>query len=124
MPLAKRPQRNTSETGRLAEDFAVSLLQKNKYKIIDRNFHSRFGEIDIIAFEGSTLVFVEVKARWSRKFGAPEEAVTGSKLWKIQKTAEYYSLLHPDLPKKLRIDVVALEIENNRVVSSKIIKVY
>lgn len=107
----------------MAEDFAVRFLQGKNYKIIDRNFHSRFGEIDIIAEDKDVLVFVEVKARWSPKFGAPEEAVTRSKLWKIQKTGEYYSLLNPNLPKKLRIDVVALEIEGGQVSSSKIIQV-
>ena len=118
------PKRPTSKVGALAEDYAVKLLVSKGYKILDRNFHSKFGEIDIVAREGSTLVFVEVKARWSRRFGAPEEAVTRSKLWKIQKTGEYYSILHPDLPKKLRIDVVALEINGGRVSSAKIINVF
>lgn len=75
-------RRLTSNLGKLAEDFAVSLLQGKGYKIIDRNFHSRFGEIDIIAEENETLIFVEVKARWSPKFGVPEEAVTPQKLLK------------------------------------------
>ncbi len=113
-----------SNLGSLAESYAVRLLSSKGYKIIERNFHSRFGEIDIIALEGPTLVFVEVKARWSRKFGAPEEAVTRSKLWKIQKTGEYYSILHPELPKKLRIDVVAIEVEGGVVSSAKIIQVF
>jgi len=111
----------SSTQGKLAEDFAVNLLNTNGYKVIDRNFHSRFGEIDIIALKEDVLVFVEVKARWSLKFGKPEEAVTPSKLWKIGRTGEYYSLLHPDLPKKLRIDVVALEIDGGKVSSAKII---
>ncbi|QQG41230.1 MAG: YraN family protein [Candidatus Woesebacteria bacterium] len=114
----------TSELGNLAENYAVKLLESKDYKIIDRNFRSRFGEIDIVAINGPTLVFVEVKARWSRKFGAPEEAVTKSKLFRIQKTGEYYALLHPGLPVKLRIDVVSLEIEGKTVSSAKVIQVY
>ena len=114
-------RRKTSTLGKLAEDFAVKLLTKKGYKVIERNFRSRFGEIDIIALKEEILVFVEVKARWSTKFGKPEEAVTPSKIWKIGRTGEYYSLLHPNLPKKLRIDVVALEIKDGRVVSSKLI---
>lgn len=110
--------------GNLAEDFAVKLLLKNGYKVLDRNFHSRFGEIDIVAEDSGTLVFVEVKARWGLHFGAPEESVTPWKLAKIRKTGEYYSLLHRGLPKKLRIDVVALEMAGNTIESSKIIKVY
>ena len=116
-------KRQTSELGRRAEDFAVKLLEGKGYKIIDRNFRSRFGEIDIVATEGTTLVFVEVKARWSNKFGSPEEAVTPSKLWKIRKTAEYYALINSKTNQKMRIDVVALEINGGSVTSSKIIRV-
>jgi putative endonuclease len=113
----------SSAFGKLAEDFAVKLLTNNGYRVIDRNFRSKFGEIDIIAIKDQCLVFVEVKARWSLKFGRPEEAVTPSKLWKIGRTGEYYSLLHPDLPKKLRINVVALEIESGKVSAARIIQV-
>ena len=109
--------------GKRAEDYAVKLLADSGYTIIDKNFRSKFGEIDIIAVKNGVLVFVEVKARWNNKFGKPEEAVTLSKLWKIGKTGEYFSLLNPNLPKKLRIDVVALEITGGRVTSAKIINV-
>lgn len=118
--VLKRP---TSNIGKIAEDFAAGLLIQKDYKIIERNFHSRFGEIDIIALKDDCLIFVEVKARWSLKFGSPEESVTPGKIWKIGRTGEYFSILHPDLPKKMRIDVVALQIEGNRVVSSKIITI-
>ena len=118
------PRKRTDIFGKAAEVFASELLIKNGYKILERNFRSRFGELDLIALDGDTLVFVEVKARTNRKFGLPEESVTRGKLWKINKTAEYYSLTHPKLPKKLRIDVVALEIDQGRPVRSKIIKVY
>jgi len=113
----------SSTQGKRAEDYAVKLLTQKGYKIIDRNFRSRFGEIDVIGLKDNVLVFVEVKARWSSKFGKPEEAVTPQKLWKIGRTGEYYSLLHPDLTKKLRIDVVALEIENGKVITARIIPV-
>ena len=116
-------KRLTSKLGVVAEDFAVSLLRSKGYKVIERNFHSRFGEIDIIALKDGYLVFVEVKARWSLKFGLPEEAVTPQKVWKIGKTGEYYSILHPKFPKKLRIDVVALQIDCSKVISSKIITI-
>jgi putative endonuclease len=115
------PKRKTSDLGKLAEDFAVRFLQEKGYKIIDRNFRSRFGEIDIVAEENGYLVFVEVKARWSQKFGSPEEAVTSQKLYKIRKTAEYYSLFKSKTNQKMRIDVVALEISDGKITSSKII---
>ena len=116
---------DTRKYGRVGEEFAISFLQKAGYKILEKNFRSYVGEIDIIArsppkFE--TLVFVEVKTRWSRKFGAPEEAVTPRKLWHIKRTGEYYLLKNPGLPKKIRIEVVAIEIAGGRVTSAKIIK--
>lgn len=113
----------TSKWGALAEDFAVKLLKNKGYRIVERNFRGKFGEIDIIAVDGNNLVFVEVKARWSKEFGSPEEAVTEQKLSKISRTGQYFALLHPDLPKLLRIDVVALEISDGKVTSSKIIHV-
>ncbi|HKB88674.1 MAG TPA: YraN family protein [Patescibacteria group bacterium] len=116
-------KRKTSDLGRLAEDFAVKLLKDKGYKVVDRNFHSRFGEIDIVAEENGVLVFVEVKARWSLKFGSPEEAVTSSKLMKIKKTADYYALINSKTDWKMRIDVVALEINGGTISSSKIISV-
>lgn len=118
--MALRP---TNKVGRLAEDFAVRFLSERGYKIIDRNFRSRFGEIDIIALKDDYLVFIEVKARWSLKFGKPEEAVNAGKIWKITKTAEYYSLMHPNLSKKLKIEVVALEIENGNLKEARIVLV-
>lgn len=117
------PRAPSSNLGKISEDYACKFLISKGYKIIARNFRSSFGEIDIVAIDADTLVFVEVKARWSLKFGNPEEAVTREKINKIVKTAAYFSQLHPKLPKKLRIDVVALEINGGHVVSEKIIKV-
>ena len=116
-------KRNKSLQGKLAEDFAARLLTGLGYKVIDRNFRSTFGEIDIVCLKEGYLVLAEVKARWSTRFGRPEEAVTQSKLWKIGRTGEYYSLTHPDLPKSLRIIVIALEIKGVKIVSSRIINV-
>ena len=123
--------RNKRKYGDLGERYAIRLLLKNGYKIIEKNFNTRFGEIDIVAIDPSTgsgqsdytLVFVEVKTRWSKKYCKPEEAVTPRKLGHIKKAAEFYLLTHPDHPKKLRIDVVAIEVEDQKVTSAKIIKV-
>lgn len=108
--------------GKLGEDFAVKFLQNKGYKVIQRNFRSKLGEIDIVGQDDDTLVFVEVKSRWSRKYGKPEEAVGPKKLFRVRRMAEYYLLTHPGMPKKLRIDVVAIEIEGGKVTSAKIIK--
>ena len=101
---------NKRSKGVIGEELAVKSLKKNGYKILERNFHSRTGEIDIIALDSRTLVFVEVKTRWSKAFGNPSEAVTPWKLKSIIKTCQYYKLLHPKLPDAMRIDVVAIDI--------------
>ena len=73
--------------GKLGEDVACRFLTLHKYKIMDRNFRSRFGEIDIIAKDnqGDILVFVEVKTRMNDIFGLPEESVIYSKQQKLIK---------------------------------------
>lgn len=101
---------STVLAGKLGEDLAVSYLKSRGYKILERNFKKRYGEIDIIAQEGETLVFVEVKTRFSQEFGPPEEAVSFWKLRQVAKTGEFYKMLHPELPELLRIDVVAVEL--------------
>jgi putative endonuclease len=109
--------------GEAAESYAIALLKKNGYKILEKNFRNKFGEIDVIALDGDTLIFVEVKARSSRKFGLPQEAVGVRKLYKIKRVGQFYLMTHPNSPTKQRIDVVALEVLNGRVKSAKIIKV-
>lgn len=81
---------STKETGDWGEDLAAEELEKAGYKIIDRNFRTRFGEIDIIAEDGNTLVFVEVKAKSSVKYGAPAEMITQRKQHKLKLMSEYY----------------------------------
>lgn len=115
-------QRN-SFLGKAGEDFAVKLLLKEGYKILERNFRSHFGEVDIVALKDNTLIFAEVKTRYSNKFGSPLEAVTPFKIRKLSKTAQYYSLLHPEYPKKLLIQVVGLTLMNGSIISSKIVSV-
>ncbi len=113
----------TRDYGDFGEIYAIKLLNKNNYQIIERNFRCKIGEIDIIAIKNDTLVFVEVKTRWSKKYGKPEEAVTPSKLRKIKRVGEYYCITNPHLPKKLRVDVVAIEMDRGKIKSAKIIKV-
>ncbi len=81
---------NHIKLGSLGEDIAANYLSLNGYQIIERNFRSRLGEIDIIAKTSSTLVFIEVKTRRNFSFGIPSEAVTYGKQQKILHTALYY----------------------------------
>lgn len=93
------------KTGRLAEDFAVKILEKKGYKIIKRNFGNRFGEIDIIAQDDKTLVFVEVKAKTGKEFGFPEEMITAGKLARVRHMAMLYL---KGCEVSCRIDVIAV----------------
>lgn len=79
-----------SETGVLGETYAAAYLEVKGCRILERNFHSRFGEIDIIAETGNYLCFVEVKTRGPRAIAEPAEFVTPAKQRKIRLTADYY----------------------------------
>lgn len=114
--------KTTTQAGKIGEDFAIQVLKKNNYQILARNFHSRFGELDVIAQDRDTLVFVEIKTRWSKNFGNPEEAVNPRKLYRIEKAAQYFKLLHPKTPDNMRIDVVATEVKDGKVINARILK--
>lgn len=81
--------------GQSGEDYAATVLKNKGYKIIDRNFNTKVGEIDIIASVGDCLVFIEVKARKDDKFGSPLEAVGIRKQEIIRKVSmEYLNMLN------------------------------
>lgn len=94
--------------GKLGEDLAASYLAKHGYRILSRNFHTRYGEIDLIAMKGRSLIFVEVKTRGNDNFGAPIDSVTRSKLAKLRLASEYYLMQHPKFLGPVQIDVVAI----------------
>lgn len=100
------------DEGKKGEEIASNFLKKQGYKIIDRNFRIRNGEIDIIAIDKNILVFVEVKTRKSAEFGTPLEAITRWKLKSLINTSQYYKMIHPELPDALRIDAVSVMLTN------------
>lgn len=97
--------------GKKGEDIACDYLRSHRYVILERNFQKRYGELDIVAIKDKKLVFLEVKTRVGHKFGKPEEAVTPRKLHEVAQTAQYYKLIHPELPDSLRIDVIGIELD-------------
>ena len=104
------------EIGVLGEKLAADYLKKRGYKIIQRNFRCREGEIDIIAQKGECLVFVEVRTKRNTTFGTPEESVTFFKREKLISLANVYLQSYDKPPLSWRIDVVAVELgANNRV---------
>jgi len=94
--------------GEKGESIAVNCLKKQGYRIIELNYRTKLGEIDIIAKQGGSLVFIEVKARKSSRFGRPELAVTPKKQRKISMVALYYLKSTKQSNAKARFDVVAI----------------
>ncbi len=92
--------------GKKGEKQAVNLLKKQKYKILDKNFTCTFGECDIIAVKDGTIVFAEVKTRYSTSYGSASEAVTKTKQKKYYNIASYYLKLHSLFDCAVRFDVI------------------
>lgn len=103
--ISQMKKETTKSIGDRSEDLAVSFLQSRGYDVLHRNYKMRGGEIDIVAKVGATLCFVEVKARKTCDFGAPQEFVDDKKKKRILKTANHYvSKECPDY-EALRFDV-------------------
>ncbi len=94
--------------GKESESVAVRYLKKNGYKILEQNYRNKLGEIDIIAKDKNTLVFVEVKARKSGLFGNPKWAITPKKQRKISMVALYYLKASKQHNVKARFDVISI----------------
>jgi len=102
-------------TGNRGEVLAAQYLENKGYRIEERNFHTRFGEIDIICWDAQTLVFVEVKTKIGHDFGEPEEMVNKRKLSQVKRMGEVY-LLDNKLEVACRVDVVAIVMKDEEVV--------
>lgn len=99
-----------TNSGKIGEDAVCKFLKERGKTILERNFHSRFGEIDIIFKDGEVTVFVEVKTRKSTAYGTPAEFVTENKMKKIIKTAMIYL---ENAECDMRFDVAEVYIKNN-----------
>jgi len=97
--------------GKKGEDLACDYLRSHRYLILERNFQKRYGELDIIALKDKSLVFFEVKTRVGHAYGKPEESVNSKKLHEVVQTAQYYKMIHPELPDAMQIDVIAIELD-------------
>ena len=94
--------------GQTNEAAAAAYFQQQGYIILEQNFRTRSGEIDVIAKDNDTIVFIEVKSRSSTTFGTPKHAVTLQKQRKISKTALYYLKSTHQSHVRARFDVVAI----------------
>ena len=101
--------------GKLGENIASEYLLKKGYAIITKNFKEGYGEIDIVAQEGNTLVFVEVKTRIGDCYGEPVDAILPRKIREIIQTSEFY-LFKNMLNRSWRVDVVAIALNVDKSV--------
>lgn len=100
---------STINFGNYGEDLACKYLKDLGYKVLERNFRIRGGEIDIVAKDKEYLVFVEVKARWSHEYGLPVESITPWKIKALLKTALFYLMKIRWGDKPYRIDMVSVD---------------
>lgn len=108
--------------GQKGEDIAVDYLNRIGYSIIHRNFRLKTGEIDIIALDGKTTVFIEVKTRSSNTFGSPSSAVTPRKQIQISRVALEYLSRENLMDSAARFDVISVMIESNNEPSIELIQ--
>jgi putative endonuclease len=96
--------------GAFGERLAAAHLESKGYRILERNYRRREGEIDIVAARGGCLVFVEVRTRRGQERGSAVESVSAAKRARLVALAEAYCQERPDLPPDRRIDVVAVDL--------------
>ena len=101
------------ELGNRGEEIAARYLKQQGYRILARNYRSRYGEVDIICTLEQIVVFVEVKTRASTSFGSPEESITRNKIQHIRKVALIYLNSYPYPFKEIRFDVIGILMEEN-----------
>ncbi len=101
--------------GAIGESLACQYLKNNGYEIVEKNFNSNYGEIDIIAKKSAVLVFVEVKTRTNKKFGEPAEAVNLTKQKHILKTAKYYLYSTKQENTCTRFDILEILLKNGKI---------
>lgn len=102
-------EKNKRKIGAKYEGMAAGYLEEHGYKILERNYHNKYGELDILAEKDSTLVVVEVKFRSSDSFGDPLEAVDRCKQNRIYRTTLFYYMEHGyELNYSCRYDIIAI----------------
>jgi putative endonuclease len=106
-------KKDITPTGRLGEAFAAEYLVRQGYEILEKNYRRQFGEVDIVARDRGTLVFVEVKTRHSHLYGAPVEAVDKRKQRQLSKIAQGYLLSCQLHDTAARFDVIGVTLDKN-----------
>lgn len=103
-----KPQEWRRSLGNRGEELAATYLEEKGYLVLQRNYRSGAGEIDIVAQDGGCLVFVEVRARSTKEYGTPEESITLSKAQRLIEVAQGYLQERGESAGGWRIDLVAI----------------
>ncbi len=110
------------DLGKEGEGLALEALNKSGYRIIERNFKNKLGEIDLIARENNVICFIEVKTRADESFGGPLEAVSKTKQRKLSQVALSYLKSKGLIEQEARFDVVAVMIRQDGTKEAQILK--
>lgn len=106
-PSGKKDSRK--QKGAAAEELAAAALIEKGYRVLDRNWRCRFGELDIVAETGETLVVIEVRSRsGTTSFGTPSESVNARKVMQVRNTAEQYVHHKRYYERPIRFDVISI----------------
>ncbi len=114
---------SNKETGQTGEDLAANYLQKNGFKILNKNWRWGSREIDIIASKNQYIHFIEVKTRTGKKYGYPDDAVSKMKIRFMMDAAEEYLFRNPGW-KRIQFDILAIELGGKEIVYTYIEDVY
>jgi putative endonuclease len=107
-------RKSSTNTGKRYEALARDYLQQHGLTLVEKNYHSRFGEIDLIMFDQQVLCFIEVKFRKSTAFGGAISAIPHAKQQRIIKTAQCYISSTPAIAQKpMRFDALILQLESS-----------
>lgn len=101
--------------GKEGEEIATEFLENKGYKMLDRNFLTRHGEIDIIAKDNEEYVFIEVKSRKNKKYGEPIDAIDKNKIKHLKSAINYYLYINKLENKFIRIDVIEVKYLQNKI---------
>lgn len=109
MPSRFGKKDSRKQKGAVAEELAAAALVEKGYRILDRNWRCRFGELDIVAEIGATLVIIEVRSRsGTTSFGTPSESVNARKMMQVRNTAQQYVHQKRHHERSVRFDVISI----------------
>jgi putative endonuclease len=108
---------NNLITGNKGEEIAARYLENHGFRILDRNWEIKMGELDIVASKNNTTYFVEVKTQFENQKTSPVDELTPSKIRALRQLVAAYSQIHPDIPQKFMLSAVCVILDLNEEAS-------